>query len=94
MSSEVETSRNSLVRDSYINILYEAINVGSAALPLRLPHLDFARNDNKDQTDFMSNSAKHNCTQLAVILIPQSREKDPAYEAWDTLDEKRDPNIL
>ena len=44
----LETSRNSLVRDSYINILYKAINVGSAALPLRLPHLDSAQNDNKD----------------------------------------------
>jgi hypothetical protein len=38
------------VRDSYINILCKAINVGSAALPLRLPHLDSARNDNKDRS--------------------------------------------
>ena len=88
MSSKVETSLNSLVRDSYSNILYKAITVGSAALPLRLPHLDSARNDNKDQTDFMSNSPNHNCTQVAVIL---SEAKDPAYEAWDTLDEKGDP---
>ena len=53
--------------------------------------LDSARNDNKDQTDFMSNSPNHNCAHLVVILIPQSREKDLAHEAWDTLDEKRDP---
>jgi hypothetical protein len=41
--------------------------------------------------DFISNSPNHNSAHLAVILIPQSREKDLAHEAWDTLDEKRDP---
>jgi hypothetical protein len=50
--------------------------------------LDSARNDNKDQTDFMSNSPNHNCAHPAVIL---SEAKDLAHEAWDTLDEKRDP---
>jgi hypothetical protein len=50
--------------------------------------LDSARNDNKDQTDFMSNSPNHNCAHLAGIL---SKAKDLAHEAWDTLDEKRDP---
>jgi hypothetical protein len=49
---------------------------------------DSARNDNKDQTDFMSNSPNHNCAHLALIL---SEAKDLAHEAWDTLDEKRDP---
>jgi hypothetical protein len=43
------------------------------------------------QTDFMSKSANHNCVRPAVILIPQSPEKDLAYEAWHTVDEKRDP---
>jgi len=39
----------------------------------------------------MSNSPNHNCSHLRVILIPQSREKDLAHEAGDTLDEKRNP---
>ena len=38
--------------------------------------------------DFMSNSPNHNCAHLAVIL---NEAKDLAHEAWDTLDEKRDP---
>jgi hypothetical protein len=38
--------------------------------------------------DFMSNSPNHNSAHLAVIL---SEAKDLAHEAWDTLDEKRDP---
>jgi hypothetical protein len=38
--------------------------------------------------DFMSNSSNHNCVHPAAIL---SEAKDLAQEAWDTLDEKRDP---
>jgi len=36
----------------------------------------------------MSDRPNHNCAHLAVIL---SEAKDPAHEAWDTLDEKRNP---
>jgi hypothetical protein len=43
------------------------------------------------QTDFMSKSGNHNCVRPAVILIPQSREKDLAHEAQDTLDKKSNP---
>ena len=39
----------------------------------------------------MSDRPNHNCALLTVILIPQRREKDLAHEAWDRLDEKRDP---
>ena len=53
--------------------------------------LDSARNDNKSLADFMSDGPNHNCAHLTVLLIPQSREKDLAHEAWDTLDKKRDP---
>jgi hypothetical protein len=42
--------------------------------------------------DFMSNSLDHNCAQLAVTLIPQSREKDLAHEASDTLEKKCVPS--
>src|SRR5580765_6967175 len=34
--------------------------------------LDFARNDNKDQTDFMSNSPNHNCATVAAAVSAAS----------------------
>jgi hypothetical protein len=40
----------------------------------------------------MSNSLHHNCAQLAVMLIPQSRDKDLAHEASDTLEKKCVPS--
>jgi len=39
----------------------------------------------------MSDRPTHNSALLTVILIPPPREKDLAHEAWDRLDEKRDP---
>ena len=34
----------------------------------------------------MGKHPNHNCANPTVILIPQSREKDLAHEAWDAPD--------